>query len=294
MNAVFFTRRQFEKLKKCVLQKEIIHTESQLYVIEKHERWNHHKMLLKYFYNREGEYFGNKLFTINHLISHADSIDVAVLPTELAVIDGEIVGYIMPFIENTNLLTLLRDYKVTTEKKKEYLKQVGKIIDKIHHISELEGELFLGDIHEANFIVGKEDDNVYAVDTDSFKVKNNIPFASKYLATNPNIIEMTYKYPVNEEGIHIPNKNSDLLCYVFTILNTIARESMHKVSIEDYYEYLEYLETLGFGAGFLQVCQRIYSSASNVSPLQYLDQIPDNIYQATYKVFQCRTGRTRK
>lgn len=290
MKAIFFTRRQFKKLQKCKLQKNINHTESELYIIEKKDVWNkHQKMILKYFYVTEGEYFSNKLFTINTLINNTSIIDIntLILPTELAVINNEVVGYIMPFIENKNLLTLLQDFKVSIEKKKDYLKQVGEIINQVHTVSEFQDEFFLGDIHEANFIVNTDEDKVYGVDSDSFKVKNNLPFASKYLATNPNIMSMTHKYPVNEDGYHIPNKNSDLLCYIFTILNTISRTQLQKVAIDEYYEYLDYLTTIGFGENFIRICGKIYTNASNTSPVPYFDEIPDNIYRAAYSVFKC-------
>lgn len=289
MKAVFFTRRQFKKLQKCKLQKNINHTESELYVIEKSDAWNKHKkMILKYFYITEGEYFSNKLFTINTLIDNASIINsnALILPTELAIVDHEVVGYIMPFIENKNLLTLLQDFKVSIEKKKNYLEQVGQIIDQTHKVSAFQDEFFLGDIHEANFIVDTEKDKVYGVDSDSFKVKNNLPFASKYLATNPNIISMQHKYPVNEDGFHIPNQNSDLLCYIFTILNTISRTQLQKVPVDVYYEYLDYLNSLGFGKNFLNTCGKIYSNAANTSPLPFLDEIPNNIYRASYSVFE--------
>lgn len=296
MRAVFFTRRQFKKLQKCKLQKNIIHTESELYIIEKSEQWKkHQKMLLKYFYVNEGEYFSNKLFTINTLINNTSVIDIneLILPIELAVVDNEVIGYIMPFIENKNLLTLLQDFKVSLEKKKDYLTQVGQIIHKVHTVSDFQDDLFLGDIHEANFIVEPNEDKVYAVDSDSFKVKNNLPFPSKYLATNPNILSMQHKYPINEDGFHIPNKNSDLLCYTFMILNTISRNQLQKIPTDEYYDYLDYLSTIGFGENFLNVCGRIYTNASNVSPLPYFDEIPDNIYQAAYSVFQCNRTKNR-
>lgn len=288
MNSIFFTRRQFQKLQKCKLQKNIIHTEAELYVIEKNDSWKKQKMLLKYFYINEGEYFSNKLFTINNLINNRDFINLPalVLPTELAVVNGQVVGYIMPFIENCNLITLLKDLKVSTEKKKNYLAQIGTIINDVHNRNNDDIELYLGDIHEANFIVGTNDDKVYAIDSDSYKIGRNLPFASKYLSTNPNISSLKHKYPMDKYGINIPNKNSDLMCYIFTIINTIAREEMQKKTSEEYYTYLTYLSSLGFGDDFINACGRIYTNADNISPLPYFDQIPDNIYRASYLVFK--------
>lgn len=290
MNAIFFTSRQLKKLQNCSLQKNIDHTESKLYIVENGEKWKYKKMILKYFYNNSGEYFKNKLLTINNLIESTSTLNIKalILPQKLAVAGGQIVGYIMPFIENINLLTLLQDFKINTQKKKEYLTQVGQIIDQVHELNKFQSELFIGDIHEANFIVGKEDDQVYVVDSDSFKTKNNLPFAAKYLATNPNILTMTHKYPINTGGIHIPNEDSDLLCYVFIILNTIARKEMQKVPVDEYYSYLDYLSSLGFGDDFIKTCGKIYTNAKNTSPLPYIEQIPNNIYQATYQVFKQR------
>lgn len=65
MNAIFFTNRQLKKLQNCSLQKSIDHTESKLYIVENNGKWQHKKMILKYFYNNSGEYFKNKLFYLN-------------------------------------------------------------------------------------------------------------------------------------------------------------------------------------------------------------------------------------
>lgn len=76
MDAIFFTRRQFAKLKHCHLQKHINHTEAELYIFEKKGQWDKQKMILKHFYIDEGEYFSNKLFTINNLIDNRNIINI--------------------------------------------------------------------------------------------------------------------------------------------------------------------------------------------------------------------------
>lgn len=291
MKAVFISKNKFKKLEHYKLEKSIQHTEAELYIIETNDKWVKNHELLKKFYRTEGEYFSNKLFTINELIDNSKIIDnnYLLLPTKLAIVDDQVIGYIMPYIENKNLATLLNNSKIDNDDKLYYLKQIGLIIEDVNDISNFHIPLHIGDIHEGNFIVGDKDNQVYVTDTDSFKIKNNLPYASKYLATNVVINSEEYlrhKYPVNEEGLHIPDYNSDLLCYITMILNTISKTQIHKLPIEEYYTYLSYLSDIGFGPDIITCFEYIYYNIDNISPLPYFDQIPKNYGRAAYVVFR--------
>ena len=48
----------------------------------------------------------------------------------------------------------------------------------------------------------------------------------------------------DEEKI-IPSCDSDLYCYVMVVLNTISKVNMSKVSIHNFYRYINYLEDIG-------------------------------------------------
>ncbi len=74
MNTIFLTRSQFMKLKKHKLEKNINNTEATLYLYHKRGNINSSNFMLKQFYIKEGEYFSNKLFTLNNLIDNRSII----------------------------------------------------------------------------------------------------------------------------------------------------------------------------------------------------------------------------
>lgn len=299
MKAIFFNKYQFEKIKnnELKLSKNIRHVESELYLITKPLRYHEKqkKFLLKKFYITEGEYFSNKLATINSLIELSSKVDIKslIFPTELVILDGKIVGYLMPYIEGANLITLLEGYELRDYEKIKLLTEIGLIIEKVHNYSKHKSEFFLGDIHEANFILDANR-QIRVTDLDSCKLKNNFPYPSKYLASNPNLEELKEKYPINEQGIHIPNYNTDLYCYMCMILNTIAKTDVSKLSMEDYYFYLEYLISLGFGYDFIRCFAEIYIHKDNTSPLPFLNQVPEKFGEVAYYVYQYKKNKTKR
>jgi len=276
---------QFNKLDKYILDKTIISTECELYIIPVKNKWNKYEKLLKKFFRINGEYFSNKLYTINELNDRKDEIDIDTLifPDELISIDGIIQGFSMPFIRNNvNVLNLLSSNEIDIKTKLNILKEIGIIIDKIARIE----NFALGDIHEANFIYDLDEKRVKAVDLDSVKIGNNNPPISKFMIFNENLLRYQHKYPYDEETeIHISNNNTMYLSYIYMILNTISEAKSYRMSISEYYDYLQFLVDNKCGKELIDILSYIYFSKDNVSPLNFLDQIPDNV-DLTYKQFK--------
>lgn len=287
MKALVFSNYQFRKLKKYKLEKNISHVESELFVIQPNKNRNHESLMLKKFYNTEGEYFGNKLLTINSLINNKGiiNIDRLIIPSMIAIIDKKVAGYVMPYIQNDNLYTILSSSAVPSDEKIDYLKQIGSILEQTHHIPSLQNKFFLTDIHEANFILEKETKKVFVTDLDSCKIANNQPSHSKYLALNDNLKDFQFKYPVDETGTHIPSVDTEIYCYICMILNTISKINITKLSIDEYYTYLQYLSDIGYPKELIECFSNLYIDRSNISPLPYLDLIPRPLGRAAYHVF---------
>lgn len=277
------TQRQFRRLEEYELNLEVINTESILYIIKK----NNSKHLLKRFFITEGEYFANKLYTLSLLIDKGESfgIDRLVLPESICTVDDTIVGSIMPFIENnTNMGNVLQSFKFSNEQKIKYLKEIGKMIEKIIHKHRETGFL-LGDVHEYNFILNHDDNKVYAVDLDGCKVGNNKVMGVKYCDCNRNTRSLPKKYPV-KDGYTKPTINSELLCYSHIVLNTIARIQTERLSIDEFYLYLQYLIDVGFNKEFIDIFANLYTGKDNYFPLELLDTIPKDFGIAGYKVYE--------
>lgn len=286
-----FTNSSFAKLKKFDPGKDIPNTECELYIKGTKDK---EKILIKKFFVREGDYLGKKLKNLNTLMyykSSLESVKELILPSSLVIVGGEIVGYSMEFIDkNINLLNYLRSLNNSLEDKVKYLKCIGSILEEINNIKDFPYDFSLGDLHEGNFIIDKNG-LLKVVDVDSSYISNNEPFPAKYLSINPLLKDLSYKYTTNDKGDIIPNRNTDIYCYIIIILNTLANQDMYKLNINDFFRYINYLEDIGINKDFLFSIERIYQSGDNKNPLEYLNSLDiKKAYQANKLVYKQRTG----
>jgi len=294
MKVLNIGKKQFMTLEKYKLPSDVTNTECELFIVNDREKWETKRHLLKKFYTDDGEYFGNKLLTINTLIDNREEIGMEelVLPEKLAVVNKRVVGFTMPLIENSsNLLSMLNSFEISNEEKINYLRQVGSILKRVESVEKFMKGFFLTDVHEGNFIVEEKTKIVRAVDLDSCKIADNQPFASKYLATNPNLHLLSQKYPKNIKGIGIPNTNTELLCYNMMVLNYIAHGPIYNMPLDEFYLYLQYLRDTGFSNELLDCFSRLYVYSDNYSPKDLLDQIPQNLNRVNYAVFKYKTRK---
>lgn len=291
METLDLTTRQFKKMPKISLPRFIYNTESELYIFNEKEGWNRKKKLLKKYFLTSGEYFSNKLYTINTLIDNKDklNIDELVFPEKLFVLDNYVSGFTMPFIEkNVNLQIYLNSPYVNFEKKKKILKKIGILIDKLLKLNKkTDLEFFLGDIHESNFIYDINNQMFRVVDLDSCKIGNNNSSVSKYLMFNPSLFAFPDKYPLDKNGIHISNTNTTILSFIYMILNTISKTRIHRLSIEEYYCYIQYLSENGIGKDLIEMFSLIYTHNQNKLDIDFLEEIePKQEKILTYFKFQ--------
>jgi len=289
-----YTEREFRKLKRMELHPSISHSECELFIIEDKEYWKKHHTLVKQFKQTNGEYFGNKLYTIHALIDNKTTlgIDELVLPSSLFAIDGEIQGYTMPFIEeNFNLGILLKSQTVSLGKKMIALQKIGHLLEKLMKLEGLEGNFYLGDIHEGNFIFDINKGIYRAVDLDSCRIGNNRPSSAQYLSLNRKLEDFPNKYPVFQMDQFISffenNEQTTILCYIYMILNTISGVKIHDLTVEEYYNYLQYLKDRGLPSELIHMFARIYTPSRNKIDIELLSDIPSkNAKTLTYDSFK--------
>ena len=276
-----FSEREFKKLNKYVLHDSISHSECELFIIEDKEYWKKHHTLVKIYKQTSGEYFSNKLYTINSLIDNRGilGVDELVLPSSLFAIDGEVQGYTMPFIEdNFNLGLLLGSQTVSLGKKMVALQKIGYLLEKLMKLEGLEENFYLGDIHEGNFIYDINKGIYRAVDLDSCKIGNNNPSSSQYLSLNRKLEDFPTKYPTfNMDqfvSFYINNENTTILSYIYMILNTISKVKVHNLTIEEYYNYLQYLKDRGVPSELIDMFALIYTPSKNKIDIEMLSSIP--------------------
>ena len=163
-------------------------------------------------------------------------------------------------------------------------------------------DFYINDLHESNFIVDK-DDNVMVIDIDSCKINGNGIFNSKYLSSKSFISEI-YKYQKNgsnpkyktyEDGYHkysldmsgafVPDENTDLYCYIIVILNFLYGDNISRFNLEEFYSYIEYLQTIGVDKELLDIFDKIVSESTNENPYILLDSLLPFIGRANYHVY---------
>lgn len=192
-------------------------------------------------------------------------------------IKGKIIGFTVPKIEGTNLSTILNDSSINYKEQIYYLKKIGEILNQLHNIRKYTplNSFYINDLHESNFIVDNNNRELKVIDLDSCKICSNEPFAARFL-TPVSMVSEVDKYKINNDphsnGYIVPN--SDLYCYSMIILNYLYGGKISNIGIENYYEYLNYLETIGVNKGLIDIFSKLLvANCKNENPLNYLDSL---------------------
>lgn len=207
------------------------------------------------------------------------------MPEKLLSIKDTVVVYLMPYIEGENLSVLFQSNEVDLEKKINYLKQIGIILDKMALVRKKykDIKLYLNDLHESNFIVDKQN-KIHVVDLDSCSIMGNYPFGTKYLSSFSPLGFFPNKYNSNLTyscgGEFIPNENSDLYCYNIIILNFLFGINMTSLTIEEFNCYIQYLIEINANINLIDAFSRLYTDKDNINIGNLLDCIPE-IYDKT-------------
>lgn len=200
----------------------------------------------------------------------------------LVSIKGEITAFGMPKIKGDNLNTLLKDIKAPVELQLYFLEEIGKLLNKLKNIrlhTPLK-DIYLNDLQECNFVVNPYSKDLYAIDLDSCKIAGNIPSPARYLTKNSLLNNAIHKYEINKDPniqTHIiENETSDLYCYIIIILNYLYGENLNNITIEEFYEYLTYLEDLKINSKLLEIFESIVNYHEHQNPLEEIQSLTEN------------------
>ena len=226
------SKKRLNSLSKLKLAKEVLNTEAELFLIDGKNNWDKKTLVFKKLYVNQGEIFSNKLYTINELINKKNIINTEelVMPEKVITVKGEVAGFTMPYIDNINLKTILKDDHYDVFYQLSLLKEVGSILERLKRVRNYTSvtDFYLNDIHEANFILNKQTGKINVVDLDSCKIGHNLAQASKYLSiAEPLLVKMNkyesdkqietkVKYEQNYNtigGSFVINQNTELFCY---------------------------------------------------------------------------------
>lgn len=204
------------------------------------------------------------------------------------------IGCTLTPIKGTNLQDILTDETYNYKKKLSLLKNLGALLEKFGSIPKFPYKIYIGDLHEGNIIVTKGK-KIKLIDTTSLYIDTNFCEAqpSKYLEFNEEIKKEKYstKYKMQSNDLIIPNKNTDIFCYTFIILNTIASTDIAHIPLSVLNNYLDYLEYLKFNKDFLYCVTKLFSTSDNQNPYEYLNNITSKqLRKAHYLEYAKITG----
>lgn len=277
MKSINITRRNFEKLQRLRLSNLVMNQESTIYLMKFKNRWKQALKVLKILFRSKGDIFSTKLFTISYLMDHKDeiAIDELVIPDSLLSIDGELRGFIMPYIEGENFQDILNRSDLSIKEKIKYFKEIGELLEKLKQLRthSFLKDIYLNEIHESNFVLNPETNKLNVVDLDSAKVDPTFPQLSKYLSPFSPISKVTKYKPVTHSvgGSFEVSEDTDIYCYVVMIFKYFLGINITRLSIEDFYLVLEYLQNIGLDKELVQILSFIYLEKPNENPKDYLE-----------------------
>ena len=326
MNSINISKRKFDNLKKLELPKEVMSTEANFY------KFNYlgKVKVFKSLHKTSGPIFANKLFTIEMLNEYREILPTNfVLPEALVSVDKEVKGFDLPLIKGITLEAFLANPRVSNQMKIEYIKKIGEILNQLSYIRK-ESSLdciYLNDLHASNFMVDLKSQDLKVVDLDSCRICDSKPFPARYLtplsllnkAPGNNKYDIFQKDSIAEDGTPIlqlmsyeeyesyyckysnyrnqlgyvnSNEESDLYCYTILFLNYLYGSNVGSFSLEEFYEYIYYLEKLGFDNDLMNAIIKIVTGAPNENIEPYLESVTDEqIARANKKVYKATKNR---
>lgn len=279
MKTTNISKKKYNELEFLELDNSVIGTEGKIYKLDHLRK----QKLFKNLYNTSGSYFANKLYTLEMLDNYKELFPSSfVVPTELISVAGKVTGFSVPYIKGITLKTVLNNTKISNEEKLLYLKKIGVVLDKMKDIrkhTDLK-DFYIGDLHENNFLIDPITKKIFVIDVDSIKIADNSAFPAKYLTKYS-------LYSKENKNNFITNEKSDLYCYNTCILNFLYKDFTHNFTIEEYYEYLNYLESLKINKELMKSFDTAFQQGVNINPYQYLESLTDTqIGRASSKVFK--------
>ncbi len=276
MQIINMSKTKLNSLEPLILPKNVTSTECELF---KYPYYGKEK-LLKKLHRTDGIIFANKLYTIEALNANKDSMPSNfILPESLVSINKKIEAFTMKYIKGINLSVILNNPDITYEEKIHYLKSIGRILEQMQNIRKYTNlnNFYLGDIHEDNFLVERDKQEVYIVDLDSCKIAGNKSFPGRYLTNSSLIKYNSTKYQTLSQTDDLADykidENTDIYCYIIMILNYLYDGRVDRLSLDKFYDFINYLEDIKVNIELIECFNKIVVGGNNINPCNYLDTL---------------------
>lgn len=276
MQIINMSKTKLNSLEPLILPKNVTSTECELF---KYPYYGKEK-LLKKLHRTDGIIFANKLYTIEALNANKDSMPSNfILPESLVSINKKIEAFTMKYIKGINLSVILNNPDITYEEKIHYLKSIGIILEQMQNIRKYTNlnNFYLGDIHEDNFLVERDKQEIYIVDLDSCKIAGNKSFPGRYLTNSSLIKYNSTKYQTLSQTDDLADykidENTDIYCYIIMILNYLYDGRVDRLSLDKFYDFINYLEDIKVNIELIECFNKIVVGGNNINPCNYLDTL---------------------
>lgn len=276
MQIINMSKTKLNSLEPLILPKNVTSTECELF---KYPYYGKEK-LLKKLHRTDGIIFANKLYTIEALNANKDSMPSNfVLPESLVSINKKIEAFTMKYIKGINLSVILNNPDITYEEKIHYLKSIGRILEQMQNIRKYTNlnNFYLGNIHEDNFLVERDKQEIYIVDLDSCKIAGNKSFPGRYLTNSSLIKYNSTKYQTLSQTDDLADykidENTDIYCYIIMILNYLYDGRVDRLSLDKFYDFINYLEDIKVNIELIECFNKIVVGGNNINPCNYLDTL---------------------
>lgn len=276
MQIINMSKTKLNSLEPLILPKNVTSTECELF---KYPYYGKEK-LLKKLHRTDGIIFANKLYTIEALNANKDSMPSNfVLPESLVSINKKIEAFTMKYIKGINLSVILNNPDITYEEKIHYLKSIGRILEQMQNIRKYTNlnNFYLGDIHEDNFLVKRDKQEIYIVDLDSCKIAGNKSFPGRYLTNSSLIKYNNTKYQTLSQTDDLADykidENTDIYYYIIMILNYLYDGRVDRLSLDKFYDFINYLEDIKVSIELIECFNKIVVGGNNINPCNYLDTL---------------------
>lgn len=276
MQIINMSKTKLNSLEPLILPKNVTSTECELF---KYPYYGKEK-LLKKLHRTDGIIFANKLYTIEALNANKDSMPSNfILPESLVSINKKIEAFTMKYIKGINLSVILNNPDITYEEKIHYLKSIGRILEQMQNIRKYTNlnNFYLEDIHEDNFLVERDKQEIYIVDLDSCKIAGNKSFPGRYLTNSSLIKYNNTKYQTLSQTDDLADykidENTDIYCYIIMILNYLYDGRVDRLSLDKFYDFINYLEDIKVNIELIECFNKIVVGGNNINPCNYLDTL---------------------
>lgn len=274
MKMTNMTRKRFNSLIELELSDLARGSECDMFLYKQKGK----QMLIKLLNAIEGPEFANKLYTLEMVDVYKDLLPSSfVLPDSLVSVNSTVVGFTLPYIEGINLRDFLNDGPSYTPEKILYLKKIGMVLEKMKDIRTYTNlkDFYIGDLHEANFMIDPITKKMHTIDIDSIKIAGNKPFLGKYLSTHSLINKTSQNVKLSDSGLGYitPDENTDIHCYILCVLNYLYKDQINLLTLDEYYEYLNYLKSLKINSELIDCFESITHQGSNINPFPYVESL---------------------